>query len=245
MFKLIQKNNWLAGAMIFFMPVALIFFLGSQMAYSQVKNKFELYQSIPQVTRLSDLETVPAGQVVLLRGRIARATALENSADTEGELIIFQERPAAGREVRYQEEFPLVFPEFVMNLPDGRLNILPSQSRERVIQHELHRVQRGDRDYTGFAPGDMVTVQGQWQPAAGAIARLNDVTGITGADKQSLLREWELAFRQVSWVRNGLGLFTALSIVLLIIQLRRTRLNRNANEEATWPNQETKRVPTV
>lgn len=47
----IRQSNWLTGSIIFFMPILLIFFLGSQMAYSHVKGKFDAYQGIPEVTR--------------------------------------------------------------------------------------------------------------------------------------------------------------------------------------------------
>ncbi len=235
MFKVIGKSNWLTGTMIFFMPVLLIFFLASQLAYSQVKGKFEVYQNIPEVTRLSELERMPAGQVIMVRGRIPKKRAqVAEAMGPGGEgvaagLIIFQERPADGREVRFREEFELVFPAFVMDLPDGHLAIMPSLTRERVIQHEGHTVADGDRQRTGFRPGDLVTVQGEWQP--GQVPNLSEVTGITGVDKISLVTEWEEAFGKVSRVRNGLGLLTLLSVVLLGGQLRGIKANKVTQAE--------------
>ena len=79
MLKFIKQSNWFTGILIFFMPVTLIIFLGSQMAYSQVKSKFEAYQNIPEITTLAELENLPAGQLVMLRGRISEATPLHNA----------------------------------------------------------------------------------------------------------------------------------------------------------------------
>lgn len=235
MLKFIKQSNWFTGILIFFMPVTLIIFLGSQMAYSQVKGKFEAYQNIPEITTLAELETMPADQLVMLRGRISEATPLHNGM-LAPDLIIYQERPANGREVRYQEEFPLIFPEFVLDLPDGTLTIIPSSTREHVIQNELHTVTDGDRQYTGFVIGDVVTVQGQWQSFA-----LNEVTGITSVHKQDLMSEWEVAFQKVGWVRDGSGLLTLLSIILLVLQLRRARASEKETEE--WQTPTTKTAP--
>jgi len=215
----------------------LIVFLGSQMAYSQVKSKFEAYQNIPEITTLAELENLPVGQLVMLRGRISEATPLHNGTLTS-DLIIYQERPTDGREVRYQEEFPLIFPEFVMELPDGTLPIIPSLTREHIIQNELHTVTDGDRQRTGFRIGDVVTVQGQWQSPA-----LNEVTGITSVHKQALLAEWEIAFQQVRWARNGSGLLTLLSIALLVLQLRRAKAIKKEAEE--WQTPTTTTAPII
>lgn len=242
MVRLLRGTNWLSGSLIFFMPVLLIFFLGSQMAYGQVKGRFEAYQSLPEVTRVAGLETIPAGQVIMLRGRISERAPSDRSG-----LVIYQERPTDGREVRYQEAFPLIFPEFVMTLPDGDVVISPSQTRERVIRQETHLIRDGERSYTGFRAGDTVTVQGQWQPGLETGPTLGEVTGITGADKQSLLLDWANAFRQVGRVRNGLGLLTLVSIGVFIVQLRRTRRNQTSDDEdASWQTQTTNEtVPTV
>lgn len=248
--KIIQRSGWLAGGLIFFMPVLLIFFLGSQSAYSQVKGKFEAYQNMPEITRLSELTALPSGQVVILRGQISEATPRRALDLIAPDLIIYQERPTAGREVRFQEEFPLVFPEFVMALADGSLVVSPSQAEEHIIQGELHTVADGDRVRTGFRIGDTVTVQGRWQPQVGPT--LIDVTGITSADRASFMADWEKVFRWVGWVRNGLGLLTILSLIILIVQLRRIKRQpaspaetANEVEGEVCPPQTPETIPTA
>ena len=245
MLKIINKSNWLTAVMIFLMPVLLVFFLGSQLAYSQAKSKFESYQNIPEVTRLAELEASPDGQIVMVRGRISEATPKHHLVQQDPNLIIYQERPADGREVRYREEFNLIFPEFVMDLTGGTITIVPSQTHERVIQHELHRILDGDYEYTGFRIGDTVTVQGQWQPQTGIAPTLNDVTGITSADKQRFMSDWQDAFQKVSWARNGLGLLTLAGIILLAVQIRRTKSRTKPEEADSWQSQETKTTQTV
>lgn len=232
MLKLVGKNGWLTGLLIFSMPIMLVFFLGSQMAYSQVNSQFETYQNIPEVTSLAQLETIPAGQVVMVRGQIAVSPPNTPSSN----LLIFQERPTEGREVRFGEEFPLVFPEFEMSLNDGQIKINPSLTRERIIQHELHAITQGELTLTGFRPGDLVTVQGEWQPAA---ATLSEATGITGADKASLMAEWQDSFKLVGWVRNGLGLLTLAGLVLLVARIRQARTRPMADEPCQTPKTET------
>lgn len=266
MSNLFSKNSWLAGALIFLMPVLLIFFLGSLMAYSQVKGEFEAYQDIPELARLAELAKLPAGQVVMLRGRITALSAKEPPVnEATHDLIVFQERPAAGREVRYQEEFRLIFPEFGLELADGIVTIRPSLSREPVIQHESHAISDGDRSYTGFRAGDTVTVQGRWQP--GATPTLDEATGVTGAARAGLMQEWQAAFQKVAWVRNGLGLLSLLGLALLLVQLRRAKsdalpvdgvLSTNMalpvgsgpsteqrQEEEAWPPPKTTSAPTT
>jgi hypothetical protein len=242
------KNGWLTAILIFVVPILFIFFLGSQMAYSQVKSKFEPYQNIPEVSSLSELESISAGQVVMLRGQISEPAPQRDVDEFASDLIIFQVRPVDGREVRFQEEFPLVVPEFMMALPDGTITIRPSSTRERVIYDELHRISDGEYERTGFKIGDMVTVQGQWQPSvtnAGATPALLDMTGVTGGDKASLIATWHSAFQKVSWVRNILGLLAILGLIWLIVQLRRTQCNNFQEENETWQNQTTKTVPTT
>lgn len=236
MFKLIRQSGWFSAVLILSMPVLLVFLLASQMAYSQVKGRFDAYQAIPEIARMSDLERVPAGQVIMLRGRIAAGNAAPGSTD----LVVYRERPAEGREVRFQEEFPLVFPAFALELPAGAVQIEPSLNRDLVIYHELHRVEVGDRERTGFRPGDTVTVQGQWQPA-----RLFDVTGITGADKAALLQEFRQGLETMGQVRNVLGILTFASIMLLVIQWRRARTARPETEAESWQTPETGTVPTA
>jgi len=245
MLNLIRNSNWATGALIFFMPVLLIFFLGSQMAYSQVNGRFEAYQNIPEVTHLAQLNTLPPKALVLLRGTISPATPRPNFVEARPDLIVYQERPADGRDARYQEEFPLIFPQIVLDLPDGQIAILPSLTRQQVIQHELHAVPSGDRLHTGFGLGDVVTVQGQWQPTSGGVPALQEVTGISGVDKQTLLTEWQAAFQWVRWARNGLGLLSLLGLGLLIIQWRRVKTNHPAEESDRWPNQTTENAPII
>jgi hypothetical protein len=235
-----KGNSWLTISLIFLTPVLFIFFLGSQMAYGQVSRQFERYQNIREASGLAELEALPAGQVVMVRGQIAEAVERPDS-----ELLIFQVRPADGREVRFQEEFPLVFPEFVMALPDGTLTIQPSLTRDRVIYDELHRVADGEYELTGFNPGDTVTVQGQWQPVAGAVPALVGVTGITGGDRRSFMADWEQNMRQVKLARNMLGLLSVVGLVVLIVRLRRSRRTEPQEEENAWPNQTTTTAPTT
>lgn len=231
MLKFLGGSGWLTGLLIFSMPIMLVFFLGSQMAYSQVNSQFETYQNITEFTSLDQLATIPTGQVVMVRGQIV--VSPPNSATN---LVVFQERPTEGREVRFGEEFPLVFPEFELGLKGGQIKISPSLTRERVIQHELHSVPQGDLTATGFRPGDLVTVQGEWQPAS---ATLNEATGITGADKASLMAEWQDAFQIVSWVRNGLGLLTLAGLVLLVVRVRQARNKPIVDETCPTPKTET------
>ena len=127
------KQGWLTITLIFLVPILFIFFLGSQMAYSQVNSRFERYRNIPEASRVSDLEAMATGQVVMLRGKISQAVGQQDVAQASSDLLIFQVRPADGREVRFQEEFPLIFPDFVMELSDGAITIHPSSTRERVI----------------------------------------------------------------------------------------------------------------
>jgi hypothetical protein len=225
----LRAGGWLTGVLILLMPISLIFFLAGQMAYGQVKGKFEAYEQIPEISRLADLEVVPAGQVVLVRGELAGTG-----------LIVFREGPAAGREVRFQEAFQQQFPEFSLILADGTLTVLPSLTREAVIQQPLHTVTEGDRERAGFRAGDQVTVQGQWQP--GQRPLLQEVTGITGLDKQALMAEWQTAFRWVTWTRNGLGLLTLVSVGLLLVQVRRARRARSM-ETDTWTTQTNETMP--
>ncbi len=222
--RFIAGGGWFAWTLLLVTPVAAVFFLGSLLAYGQVKGQFEAYRNLPEVTTLADLDALSPGQTVLVRGRIA-------GAGGEGDgLLIYQERPAAGREVRFGEEFPLVFPPFVLELPDGALTVTPSQSRERVIQHELHTLPAGDRVHTGFRGGDTVMVQGQWQP--GASPGLAEATGITGGDKTSLFAEWDVAFRRLVWVRNGLGMLTLAGVLALAVEIRRRKQTSSAPEVA-------------
>ncbi|MCB0211432.1 MAG: hypothetical protein KDJ52_18985 [Anaerolineae bacterium] len=244
MIKIIRNSGWLTGTLIFFMPVLLIFFLTSQMGYSQVNGKFKEYQQIPEITALSALREQPAKTVVMLRGQIAAETCQPTPCAAD-DLIVYRERPAEGREVRYQEEFGVFFPAFVMALSDGNVMIVPSTDRELIIQQEPHAVPNGDYLLTGFQVGDTVTVQGEWSAESSGVPALIDVTGITCGDKQTLMRDWESAFQKVSWARDVLGVLTGLGIILLIIQLRRSRRDNHNEETEEWhpPTTTTKAPP--
>lgn len=246
MLAFIRKSNWLMGALVFFMPILLVFFLGSQMAYSQVKGQFETTQTIPEFTRLSELLDIPDGQVVMLRGRIAPESCRWVICQTDSDLIIFKERPAGGREVRFREEFPQHFPKFVMSLPDGQVAILPSSTREHIIQDELHISIAGDRERVGFRVGDVVMVQGRWESRS---LLLRETTGITSLNKQQFIHEWQTAFQKVSWARNGLGLLTLFSLALGIVQFRRINAGGKTGyiqvEEEEWLHQKTESAPTI
>lgn len=232
MFNLIGKNGWLTGLLIFSMPILLVFFLGSQMAYSQVNSQFETYQNIPEVTSLAQLDRIAPEQVVMVRGQIAESAPTLPDLD----LVVFQQRPTGNREVRFGEEFNLIFPDFEMILSDGQIRINPSLTRAQVIQHELHSVSQGDLTLTGFRPGDLVTVQGEWQPDT---ATLREVTGITGADKASLIAEWQDSFKLVGWARDGLGLLTLVSLVLLVVRVRQSRTEPIVDEPCQTQKTET------
>ena len=224
-----RKINWLTGALILTMPISLIFFLGSQMAYGQVQRRYETYAAVPQISSVAALQAQPVGETVLLRGAIASSATATNSATdsasaSAGPLLIYQERPRDGREVRYLEEFPLVLPPFTLHLSDGDVNIQPSAENAAAISHELHSTAIDDREFTGFQVGDVVTVQGKWQLADGqAIPQLVEVTGVSGTDEAALLAEVQAGMQMVRLARDGLGLLTLISIALLAMQLYRQR----------------------
>lgn len=235
MTKFIPKNGWVTAVLLLLTPVTLIFFIGIQSALGGVTSQFEDYQNIPQVTQLAQLSNLPAGTKVLVRAQIKAAAA--------SDLIIYQERPTPGRETTYEELFAQVFPQFELVLTDGLLPALPSQTRDRVIQHELHTIPAGDRVHTGFKVGDTVMVQGQWQP--GADPALIEVTGITSLDKEQYLAEWRADFQKIEWLRTGLGLFTVFGIIVLVLQQRRNRINPPAAEDEVWPAQTSETAPTA
>lgn len=245
MIKIIRNSGWITGTLIFFMPILLIFFLASQAGYSQVKSRFEEYRQIPEITSLAALQEQPNDEVLMLRGQIAPETCQPTPCAPD-DLIVYRERPAEGREVRFREEFDDIFYGFVMSLSDGgSVIIVPHGEYEPIILEELHAIPAGDYLLTGFQVGDTVTVQGKWSSEASDVSALIDVTGITGGDKQSLIADWEQSFQQVSWARNILGALTGLGIIFLIIQLRRSRRNNNHEETEEWhpPTTTTKAPP--
>lgn len=93
-----------------------------------------------------------------------------------------------------------------------------------MINHEPQRVvdEAADREYTGFRIGDMITVQGQWQPS---LATLTNVTGVSGLDRAGIIAEGSYAFKRLSTIRNVLGGITLLGVISLVGQLLRARGN--------------------
>lgn len=257
--KLLSGSKGLMGLLILSMPISLVFFLGSQMAYGQVQRRYTTYVALSEYTQLAELQALPAGTTILLRGDLAGPVAgsiTTNSA--AGPLLIYQERPLAGREVRYLEEFPLVLPPLALTLPDGALVIEPSQESERTISHELHRLTVADREFTGFQAGDTITVQGKWHPATAdqVRPRLGDVTGVAGVSKAVLQAEVQRALQKVRLARDGLGLLTLISIVLLVWQVYRQRQHpavtataeqttATTEETQQWHPPTTETVPTT
>lgn len=146
----------------------------------------------------------------MLRGSIA-----SSSSASDQSLLVYQERPLDGREVRFREEFPLVFPEFTLALVDGHVAVQPNMDSERSVSYELHRMTLHDREFTGFQTGDIVTVQGGWQPAnrSHSTPAVLVATSVSGAEKATLLAEVQAAMEKVQLARNGLGVLTAVSIV--------------------------------
>ena len=96
---------------------------------------------------------------------------------------------------------------------------------------------------SGLRPGDMVTVQGRWQPDQAGVPVLAGVTGITGIDKAALLSEWCIAIRSVKWVSCLAGLLSVLGMVMLILRLWQWRANACTKETKTWMHQTTKDAP--
>ncbi|MEI2613149.1 MAG: hypothetical protein V9G20_31300 [Candidatus Promineifilaceae bacterium] len=216
--NLMRRSGWFVSLLVFSMPITLIIFLGVVMAYFQVRSEFDVYQHIQEYTTLAELASVSETEVVMLHGRLI---AGPETPWADG-LVIFQERPLDGREVRFQEEFPLVFPEITLELSDGTLLVQPGV--EQVINHEPQRVvdEAADREYTGFRIGDMITVQGQWQPS---LATLTNVTGVSGLDRAGIIAEGSYAFKRLSTIRNVLGGITLLGVISLVGQLLRARGN--------------------
>ncbi|MCE7989459.1 MAG: hypothetical protein DYG89_50550 [Caldilinea sp. CFX5] len=229
---LLRRGDWLTGLLILSMPITLVFFLGSQMAYGQVQRQFVSYAALPEYTSLAEVQALPAGATILLRGQIADPATVTSLlpeaapvAPTEP-LLVYQERPLDGREVRYLEEFPLIFPALALTLADGVVGVQPSQEGAPTISHELQRITVDDRAFTGFQVGDTITVQGKWQPAAEqSLPLLVEVTGIAGVAKAALQTEVQAALQKVKLVRDGLGLLALAGMVLLGIRLYRYRRN--------------------
>lgn len=241
MFKALQNSGWLTGSLILVTPLMLFFFLASQMAYSQVQSRFADYQNIAEVTQAADMAGLAAEETVLVRGAISEATCQLTAPSlcdhqATGGLIVYRERPAEGREVRFQEEFGQFFPSFIVDLADGQVTVVPSSDPEYIIRDEPHSVLVGDRELTGFKVGDAVLVQGQWQP--GSSPTLLEVTGISAGNKQSLMAEFEAGFQAVRWARNIFGGLTLLGIILLIVRRRRFGQGQVEEEVDEWSHQD-------
>ncbi len=249
MFKLIRESGWITGILIFFMPIFGIYFFGSQMGYSQVQGKFAEYDDIPEFTQLSEITPEYEGQVVMLRGTVGSGIPAQG---LDG-LVVYQERPNEGREVRFREEFDLFFPTFDFVLADGTAVLIqPSETKEGVISHEPHRIQAGpELDLTGFRAGDVATVQGEWLPDSEYGPALIEATGMTSIDKATLLLEGEEALKSVGQIRNILGILTLSGIILIVAQLRRAKAkqkNGSTKETEEWQTQtatKTKTAPTA
>lgn len=255
------RNNWITGSLILTMPISLIFFLGSQMAYGQVQRRFVDYTERLEYSTLAELQTTAANETVMVRGQLLEPVVEQ----PEMPLLVYQERPLDGREVRFREEFELVFPEVVLALSDGEITIQPETVEERAISHEAHSVVAGDRELTGFQAGDIITVQGKWQPASdgNTTPTLTAVTGISGAEKALLLADVQSALQQVGRARNALGLLTLVSMLLLVVQLIFRRRNpptdlpndsdgssadqreENFKDDNEWHQTTTESVPTI
>ena len=244
--RLWRRLTWLSSALLVAMPLLSIGFLASHLAFSQVAGKFERYQSIPELTRLADLQTLQPATIVMLRGRLSHLACPSGPCASGSHLddgIIYQEHPAEGREVRFQETFRQVFPPVVMQVPDGTVVVSPSTKRDPVLRHVHHTVLHGNRGRSGFRVGDVVTVQGQWQP--GRTPSLVHVTGITGIGKQRLIADWQRALRQVAWARNGFGLLTVSGILIVIVRRRRARARSLSHRVGakTWHRRNAKNAP--
>lgn len=222
--KRLLRNHWFTSLLMITMPFALFYWLSSQMAYGQVQREYTIYAAMPEVTSLAALQTTAAGELRFVRGAIQPLTP-DATIGQPGALLIYQERPRAGREVRFGEEFPLVLPAFALVLTDGLVVVDPNQDPAlRQISHELHQTASGDRSFTGFQAGDIVSVQGKWQPASGTdAAKLLEANGVFGVEKGALLAEVQAAMQTVSHVQNGLGLLTLVGSLLLIFQFYRQR----------------------
>lgn len=250
MLKFLRQSNWLTGIASLIMPFLLFIFLTSQMAITQANARLDTYlsQDIAEYTSLASLDSVPSEQVVMLRGKISANTPPgQNPADPN--LVIYQTRPAGGREIRYQEKFPLIFPEVVLDLSDGQIAVFPNMGEERIIQNELHTVTDGDRDLTGFRIGDTITVQGKWYPNKNTQAHpvLRDTTGVTSVSRGELLADWQSRFELIKLIRNIFGVLSLISIIFIGIQYRKYRIaQRQMENEEEWPKTpKTKTAPTT
>ncbi len=232
-----RQGHRLSGYLVMGTPFLLIAFLGTQLAIQQVSRQFDTYQAVPEIADLATLTRLPATRLVLLRGRISPASCEVSSCDNDpytDDLILYREGPAEGREVRFRESFGQHFTSFVLDLPDGAVRILPSLTKAHVIQEAPQTEIHGDRQRDGFRLGDVVTVQGQWQPTPAQPPTLTEVTGVSRRDKSALLRDWQNAFRRVRWSSLVTGLLAGLGGLILITRAIRQRDSRAQKETQTW-----------
>lgn len=239
-----RSRQGLDSVLMIAVPLIFIVFLGSQMALQQVVRKSATYMDMPEITQVAVLKSLPPNTDVMLRGRLV--AVVTDAPDPEAnDLIVYQERPADGREVRFREVFNQHFPTIEMALSDGRVRMIPRPESAYVIQHARHVVTMGDRQRSGFRLGDVVTVQGRWQPEQAALPVVTGVTGMTGIDKAALLSEWQLAIHDVKRVSLLAGLLSIWGIVMLILRVRQWRASRRAEETKTWAHRTTKDVPAT
>jgi hypothetical protein len=239
-----RLRKGLSSVLMMAMPLLFMVFLGSQMALKQVGHKLASYRDMPEITAISVLKRLPPDTEVLLRGRLLSAVTDVPELEAKN-LIVYQEHPANGREVRFQEVFNPFFPALEIALSDGRVRMTPLPESANVIQHPHHSVTIGDRQRSGFRRGDLVTVQGRWQRDRVAMPVVTGVTGISGIDKASLLSEWQAAICNVKRVSFLAGLLSALGLVRLILRVRQWRVYHRAEEKQAWRHRITKDVPAT
>ena len=139
----LNRSGW-NTALLIALPLMVMVFLGSQMALKQVASKSSVYVDMPEITQIAALRRLPPGADVMLRGRIAAAD------DAGSDLVIYQERPANGRAVRFREVFDQRFPAMELALADGRARIRPRPESKYIMRHAPHLITVGDRQRSGF-----------------------------------------------------------------------------------------------
>ncbi|PON16932.1 hypothetical protein C2W62_15880 [Candidatus Entotheonella serta] len=202
-----RSRQGLIVVLMIAMPLIVLVFLGSQMALQQVVSKSATYQDMPEITEVASLRHLPPNTRVMLRGQL-----VSGAGSADHDLLVYQERPADGREVRFREVFEPHFPVMNIALSDGLVRIVPRPESTYVIRRPHHVATVGDRQRIGFRRGDVVTVQGKWQPDQAGLPTLTDATGIMGMDKASLFSDWQRAICNVTWVSRLAGLLSVLGM---------------------------------
>ena len=234
----LNRSGW-NTALLIALPLMVMVFLGSQMALKQVASKSSVYVDMPEITQIAALRRLPPGADVMLRGRIVAAD------DAGSDLVIYQERPADGRAVRFREVFDQRFPAMELALADGRARVRPRPESKYIMRHAPHLITVGDRQQSGFRAGDVVTVQGRLQLDQDGVPMVVDVAGVNGRNKAELLSEWQEATRQVTWVSRVAGLLSALGLLVVILRMRQWWVYDRAKEAKTWRRQTTKAAPAA